>query len=307
MKVAVCILTYRRPAGLTRLLEGLAALTFEGDPPDVRCLVVDNDDAGSARAVCQQVSQGYRWRLDYHMEPRRGIPQARNAAITQTAHDADYLAYIDDDEVPEPNWLDELLRVGRLHDADVVTGPVAPHFTDPPPAWLIKGRFLEKPRPATGTLLDRAFTGNVLFRAALVRDGSLRFDERLALTGGEDGHFFRRVHRAGHRIVWADDAVAHEWTSGARLTARWILRRAYRIGTATTHIELDLRPVPSAVVLVLTLGGYRILKGLLLWPVCALFSHHLRVRYLRQVYYGAGLLAGLTGHRYEEYRETTVA
>lgn len=52
VRVAVCIITYRRPDGLRRALDAVAAQVFDGARPDLRVLIVDNDEAGSARQVC---------------------------------------------------------------------------------------------------------------------------------------------------------------------------------------------------------------------------------------------------------------
>lgn len=305
MRIAICVVTYKRPDGLKRLLQGLSALHFEDPSPEVRVVVVDNDaDIQAARAVCDEARASFRWELEYHLEPRRGIPFARNKAIACAKDAVDFIAFIDDDEVPEPNWLDELIRVQREHDADVVTGPVVSHFTSDVPPWIIKGRFFERRRGSTGTRMDRAFTGNILFRTALFDGMDPWFDGRLAFAGGSDVHFLRRVHRAGYGIVWADDAVAREWVPASRVNAGWIVRRAFRIGTSTAFVEFDLRPAVVAAALVLAIGCYRIASGALLLPIGLVLGRHFLVRQVRYVAYGAGLLAGLTGRRYEEYRQT---
>src|ERR687897_937122 len=48
-RVAVCACTYLRPAGLERLLAGLAAIEVPGGVA-VEVVIVDNDAAGSGRA-----------------------------------------------------------------------------------------------------------------------------------------------------------------------------------------------------------------------------------------------------------------
>lgn len=52
-----------------------------------------------------------------------GISAVRNAAL-RFASTFDLLVMIDDDEVPKPEWLAELLRVQQVMRADAVTGPV---------------------------------------------------------------------------------------------------------------------------------------------------------------------------------------
>ena len=63
-------------------MEGLAGLTFDKTgTPDLRIAVVDNDAAGSARALCEKFALSFPWPLTYRVEPRRGIPFARNASV----------------------------------------------------------------------------------------------------------------------------------------------------------------------------------------------------------------------------------
>ncbi len=304
MQVAVCVITYLRPQGLLRLLEGLSELIFDGEPPGLRCVVVDNDQAGSARAVCDKIRPSFRWELEYYIEPRRGIPQARNAAIAHAGREIDYLAYIDDDEVPDPKWLDELLRVIKAYEADVATGPVLPFFIEEPPAWVIKGEFFQTRRRPTGKQVDRAGTGNILFRYEVFEKMDVHFDERLALAGGSDSHFLRRVHRAGFKIVWADEAVATEWIPPTRMSAKWIFRRGYRVGITRAFVSRDFHSFPVSTMTLLILGGLRIVKSVLLLPIGLVWGRHKVVALLRQISIGVGMLAGSTGRLCHEYERT---
>ena len=104
MEVAVCVITYRRPEGLKRLLESLNALTFQAQALDLRVVVVENDETGLAQRVCNDVRSTLRWPLEYHVEPQRGIPFARNKAVAVAKQTADFIAFIDDDEVPDAGW-----------------------------------------------------------------------------------------------------------------------------------------------------------------------------------------------------------
>jgi succinoglycan biosynthesis protein ExoM len=307
MRVAVCITTYKRPDGLRRLLSGLNELRFENCMPSLlRVIVVDNDAAGTASAVCENARETFRWPLEYHVEPRRGISQARNQAISCALPDADFMAFVDDDEVPEPLWLDALLRVQQTYDADVVGGPVLPRFIERPPEWIVEGRFFEqrfeRPRYPTGYPIDLAATGNVLLRAEVFEGLGKAFDERLGLTGCEDAVFFARVREAGYKMVWADEAQAHEWIPPTRANARWILQRAYSTGNSLSLYERILKPSLGVRAIRLLKGSVRIVQGLSLLPPSLILGRASQMGALQHVCRGAGMLAGLTGSYYQEYK-----
>ncbi|MBW1684364.1 MAG: glycosyltransferase [Deltaproteobacteria bacterium] len=307
VKVDVCVLTYRRPQSLMRLLGALQELRFPDEPPALRVVVVDNDPEGSAREVCEDARSWLSAPLVYIVEKRRGIPQARNAALAASLAHSHFLAFADDDEVPEPDWLAELLRVQHARNADAVAGPVLPRFEPGAARWLTRGGLFERPRHATGARIDTAYTCNVLVRTAALAQMDALFDERLALSGGSDSEFFERFAASGRRIVWADTAVVHEWVPASRLSVRWLLARAFRVGCASAGIERR-RVVPRrSRTWHLANGCWCILKGALLLGLAALRGRVAAVRALRLVWYGAGRLHGLRGFAYEEYRTIHVA
>ena len=228
--LSVCVPTYRRPGGLFLLLGALDAQVFSDPPPAIRIVVVDNDEAESAREVVDDARSFVRYPVHYRVEKRVGIPQARNTALA-AALSSDWIAFVDDDETPEPDWLDALLRTQRATGADVVTGPSLPRFVEPPPRWIVASRLFEPLRHATGAPVPTAYTNNVLARSSALRALDAFFDERFSV--GEDAELFARVAAAGGRIVWADDAIVYENVPPARATMRWILARGFRDGAAT--------------------------------------------------------------------------
>ena len=130
------------------------------------------------------------------------------------------------------------------------------------------------------------------------------FDERMALSGGSDSHFLQRVHRAGFKIVWSDEAVATEWVPPSRVRARWIFQRAYRFGTTIAFTYRDLNSTAVATAALLGMGCYRVGEGMCLFPVGLVRGRHGIVGSVRRICYGTGMLAGLAGVNYEEYRGT---
>ena len=300
--VSIGVATYKRPDGLRRLIQGLAALAFRQlERPAIETVVVDNEARGTAARVCSEFS-GARLALRSYDEPQRGISYARNRCLREMRPDSDWIAFIDDDEVPDPPWLERLLLAQQRHAADVVTGPVVPVFETSAPDWVLRGGFFAPRRHPDGSRRDVAFTNNVLMRAALPSEQRLAFDDRFALTGGEDTDFFMRAHRAGARIVWAADAVVRETVPSHRTTASWILRRGFREWGSHAYSERSLDPSLRVRVERLAKAAALVAAGCASLPFAALLGKHRSVRSLLLVARGAGSLAGLLGDPYPEYR-----
>jgi glycosyltransferase involved in cell wall biosynthesis len=302
VKIDICIITYRRPEGLQRLLGGIQQQRMHEPFPDVRVVVVDNDPEARARSVCDAARAWLDFELVYEVEKRRGIPQARNAALALALGRADFVAFIDDDEVPEPDWLAELCDVQRIHEADAVSGPVRPLFDSPPPAWITRGGFFDRSRFETGTRLLCGYTNNLLVSTRALASLDRLFDERMALTGSSDTELFERFARRGHRIVWADAARVVEWVPQSRVNLRWLLQRSFRIGTASVIIDRVCREDRPKVWRMLAHAGWCIAKGALYWPRLLAGNRAAAAEGLRLAVFGLGRLAGLGGYRYEEYR-----
>lgn len=299
-RVAVCVVTRCRPQALLRLLGAL-----EGQEPpgiEMRVVVVDNDDAQSARPVCDALAARVSYPLRYAVEKRRGIPQARNRAVSLALRD-DFVAFVDDDELPEPGWLAELLRVQRETGAAAVTGPCLPRFGPGAPAWVVQGGFFQRPRFATGSERDAAFTHNVLISTEALGAMPRLFDEEMSLSGGSDVEFFRRFTGAGQRIVWADGARVVDVVPASRATLRWILRRARRVGASNAWVELRHSPGGRSALRVLFHAGRCLAKAALLLAASGVGGRAAAARALQLACFGVGRAQGVFGRRVDEYAD----
>jgi GT2 family glycosyltransferase len=205
----VVICTRERPDDLERCLQALSEMPSE---PDI--LVIDNAPVTDAtREVVERFA-----RVRYALEPRKGLDNARNAALRLVT--SDVLAFIDDDAVADPSWLDNLLRnfddplvlaVGGLTMALTLEAPAQVAFqrvggftrgfkrrvhdastTDPFDAW----------HAAAGV--------NLAIRRSAV-DTVGFFDEALDAgtlsCAGGDTDYCRRILAAGYRIVYDPEAL----------------------------------------------------------------------------------------------------
>ena len=236
MKIVLCICTCQRPDGLTRLLQAVAKVEYDGA---LSIVVVDNDAAGEGIKACEKIAPDYRWPMRWCIEEQRGIPYARNSAVALAMEsDPDFIAMLDDDEEPCSDWLSNLVDMQQRSDADAVFGPVVPRFQAEPPDWALRGRFFERKRPADGANRSKGATNNCLVRSACFkRLNPDPFNRDFALTGGSDSEFFTNLRRLGYSFVWSDLAVVSETLPQSRVSKSWLRQRAYRGGQVTMRID----------------------------------------------------------------------
>jgi succinoglycan biosynthesis protein ExoM len=304
-RVAICISTFRRQELLRELLHGIGKLSFSKVPaPQLKIIVVDTpDESGSAEGACEAVSLP--WPITYVVERRRGLTYARNRAIAE-AGAVDFIAFIDDDEVPSPQWLDEHLWAQAEFAADVVCGPVFPRYAPEVADWIKAGGFFASPPQTTGTRCETGATHNGLVGTQVFKRVS-GFDHAFALSGAEDTDFFLRASRAGCKIVWSQEAVVFEYTSARRGTFGWILQREYQTGNGWVFCESAIdRCVRNRIVrFVKAWGHVGAGSARAIWSSLSLDRVAL-VRSLSRICMGVGMLTALAGHRFLAYQDPGV-
>lgn len=262
-RIVIAICTLAREAGLRRLIAGIARQRLVAlQESQIAVEVIDNSEDGSAARIVTAAGPGYRFPLGYQNVTERGLAVARNAALdVAAARGATHIVFIDDDEVPSPDWLEEL--VGALSETDVsaAVGPVLPLFEAPPPLWLPTDAYVTRAQLDGDGRVKAGFTGNCVILCSAINAAQLRFDSRLNETGGEDTAFFRALGGLGHRIAWADGAEVWEHVPPQRMTARWLLARWYRTGLVEARLAGFSKPPSTRIAGNLAMGGLRLAGG----------------------------------------------
>jgi succinoglycan biosynthesis protein ExoM len=286
MHITVCICTFRRPQMLAALLHQLAHQSTQG-LFDYSVSVADNDHTRSAQATVEAAQATLPLSITYAMEPEQNIARARNKAVSGAQ--GDFLAFIDDDELPGDDWLLQALRYCLHAKADGVLGPVRPRFEGTPATWLTKGRFFERPEPATGHQMTwrETRTGNVLLRRELLRKLDGPFNVAFG-SGGEDQEFFKRLIEQGAVFVWCNEAPVYETVPAERCTRSYLLKRALQRGQSEKTLT-DMKGIAKSLVAV---PAYT-----LMLPWLFLAGHHHFMRYLIRLCDHLGKLLGLLGLR----------
>lgn len=230
MQLVIAVCCFRRPEGVRRLSRSLGAVVVPvGIERPLDLLLLDNDPAGSLSPLDDGVMDLLSGHLRVSIEHvgLGDISAARNVALRR-ASGHDLLAFLDDDEWPDPDWLVQLFATMVRHDADVVVGPVVGSVHAGAPRW--QRQLSAVAYGADGDLLCEGITGNVLMRTAAIRDVAIRFRSELGVSGGEDQVFFREAVAAGVQIRYSAYAMVYESVPPERLTVRYVLERALRTG-----------------------------------------------------------------------------
>ena len=212
-RTTVVICTHERPEELSR---ALLSLGNQSDR-DFSLVVVDNAPISSeTREVVSQIELV---NCEYVIEPKKGLSRARNTALSHVK--TDYVAWMDDDEIADPDWV-RALKEGFSHSSKpaAVCGIMVPAELETEAQVIFeqyggfnKGRGLLPevlsiqspavisplyPLPAIGS------GGNMAFQtAALESIGG--FDENLGAGtrthGGEETRAFASLLLAGETIL----------------------------------------------------------------------------------------------------------
>lgn len=301
LKIVVASLTYRRPDGITKLLDSLTRQRHDpARPYEMTVLVVDNDPAGSGRAAVETFAGNGAFTLKYVVEPQQGIPIARNRALDEAPEGTDLFCFLDDDEWTVSHWLDAMLKIRAQTGADCVYGPIEPVFPPNPPQYFIRSRVFERKKHKDGAKLDYAASNNVMFDYRLIRSWNLRFEEKMRFTGGTDYLFFNQAVRRGLKIFWADDALVYDIIPASRMTWKWVLQRQYRLGN-TFAVSDVLDGDRNRRLRRLAYGATRTLLGAAMLPAIVA-SPRYGMRALTHMLRGAGMVSGILGHSYQEYK-----
>ena len=202
LTVTVVICSRNRPALLEKCLAAVARL----DPAPDEVLVIDNSegDKQTERAARQYSAR-------YVIEPVPGLSRARNRGIAEC--NTEYVAFLDDDAVPAPRWLGNLLTPFADQTVAASTGRVVLPGADP------ERQPTETPRKLTNReerWFERATFGGMgigcnmaLRRSACA--GWTVFDERLGrgapLHIGEETYAFAGLLSRGFAAIYLPDAV----------------------------------------------------------------------------------------------------
>ena len=112
----------------------LKALTIQENADFLwEVVITDNHPSQANKSQWLDMKEKYPFSIQYTAEERPGLHYARHGGAMYA--NGEFLAYIDDDEIPCSTWVSTALRLidGQ---ADAVGGKVLPLWESQPPAWI---------------------------------------------------------------------------------------------------------------------------------------------------------------------------
>jgi glycosyltransferase involved in cell wall biosynthesis len=214
-------------------------------------IVVDNGSSDSTSEVLRAAAQ------TLPIIPLREPDPGKNRALNQALAHArgELLLFSDDDVVPDPRWIAEMVGAAkRWPEHTVFGGRIVPRFPPQTPAWLKSHWFTGTAyarfelNQAEGPMTKLPFGPNFMVRARAMR--GLRYNDAIGPLGedyvsGSETELLLRLTRAGHQMVYVPSAVVGHVVRPNQLSVDWLLARSYRWGRC--YVELGLEPIESGI------------------------------------------------------------
>ena len=235
MKVSVIISTYslERLNDLLELLEGLEKQTYK----NFETIVTIDENSKYCDVVREKNRCNQNVKLIFN-ETNRGLAYSRNLGVKYA--EGEIVAFIDDDALPYPNWLEEIVNTYE-EDEKVggVTGEIVPLWENDSMSWfpkelwwIISCSYVAIPmkqevRNGIGT--------NMSFKKKIAEDVGL-FNTNLGKKGekwilSEEVELCIRLReKTGKKIIYNPDVKVKHKVYPYRLKIRNILKRAFYDG-----------------------------------------------------------------------------
>ncbi len=234
--VTIVLCTCNRAAPLVTALESLVKQETGGRFA-YEILIVDDGSTDETKQVAIAMQQAHSL-VRYLYKEGGGVADARNFGVRHAQ--GEWIAFFDDDQLAEPDWLATLLATAELHSVPCVGGTRALRMPADAPLVLgerVRGLLGEHgiTRPIAeygGWELPN--TGNALIHKTILAEIGV-FD--LALReGGEDTDFFHRAQMAGFALRHSPAALVWHVIPAARLSPDYLRWAAHKSGVAAVRL-----------------------------------------------------------------------
>jgi glycosyltransferase involved in cell wall biosynthesis len=286
------VATYNRNLLLEKLLTSIKNQKLDNDI-ELEVVVVDNHPEGKAQNVISSFQNSNGIITKYFIQPVKNISLTRNKAVMEST--GEYLAFIDDDEFSDNNWIVYLYKTLIEFQADGVFGRVLSYFPSGTPDWIQECFVYNREAPETGSVAASKRTGNCLIKTSLLKVLDEPFNSAYGLTGGEDAMLFDRLATEGAKFVNCKEAITYEFVPEDRTRLSWLISRAFAMGNGYTRRMIQLKPRSAGFALMQFATG--ILYSIVSFVLCIvqLFDRKRRLHWFLKTFSNLGKVSASLG------------
>ena len=237
--ISVVISTYNRSALLELALEEfINQKNIEKNEFEV--IIVDNNSSDNTKDMVSNYQTEII--INYILEKKQGLGYVREAGLKNSK--GRYVAFIDDDAYPLPNWLFLIKENIFKYEPDCICGPIFPYYITEKPKWFKDsyeirslGQKWQEVPPGT------TYSGsNMIWKREILEELG-GFNVKLGmkkdlLIGGEDTDlFYKYWTKFKGKVIFDPQIKVFHLTPDYKLNVPYMLKRSFAGGIAFSKIN----------------------------------------------------------------------
>lgn len=243
--ISIVVITRNRADLLRGALASLQELKTR-DAFRYEIVVVDNGSTDHTALVAAELREHCSVPVRYVFEAKPGIAVARNRGVRESL--GEWIAFFDDDQLADADWLHELWSFATQRDLLAVGGAVLLKFVGGPERKLhsftamLLGQAMWSSKPFPYSSRISFGCGNLMLQRSVFDRVGL-FNEACNLRA-EDTELFHRLRVAGIASWYVPTARVHHLTPPERLAESYLARLSERMGRDIARRESERHSAP---------------------------------------------------------------
>ena len=242
--ISIIICTFNRFQDLELALKSLKDQKFEKNNFEI--LIVD---AGSTDKISEIIDRfSIFLQIRFFSVPHLGLSEARNFGIRNAS--CDIIAFLDDDAIADPAWLEQIQTSFREHGMCACGGKSILLYDTPLPHWLnnrMLGLLGQFDYGTTGFFLDTPDKNPAGLNMAFMKKTFYLigyFNPDLGRSGGnllsnEEVDLFQKIRRKNLKIYYNPKMLVYHHVNIERTTKEYFYKRYYWQGRSDAVINLN--------------------------------------------------------------------
>jgi glucosyl-dolichyl phosphate glucuronosyltransferase len=242
--LSIIICTFNREALLRLCLMALVPQIEKLTSDEVEVIVVQNNCTDNTAGLIREYESRYPWFRGVQ-ESRQGLSYARNRGVSESQ--GRYLCFLDDDGMPNDQYVKNVLEVIRQHTPDIFGGPIYPYYTSSKPHWFKDELEIRKNAASTGFHDCRISGGNFIIQSELLKALGM-FSSHFGMIGnkvrlGEERAVLEKYREQNpppnRRIFYSLESFIYHHVPTAKMRFGYIIKRGFASGKSAVLVKRE--------------------------------------------------------------------